>query len=176
MNENTVTEEVISGLLDACLDNNSAVQIAAMIAIENIFPLCLFVPLFAHDTVLKILSCVNRFNFKFMREIPPEKFVQYFLQTEVLYWVPIIKTVLLRQGYGITVTEKTVVLYSSKDPLELPVPSKELSEQLKSGLISQPGKSTEIDRTQATENLNQSKSKSSSDQKGQKRSYPFRPS
>jgi hypothetical protein len=174
--ENAAIEEVISELLDACFYDNSAVRTAAVAAIENIFPLCLCMPLLAHDTVLKFLSCINRFNFKFMREIVPEKFVKSFLETGISHWLPIIKTVLLRQGYGITVTEKAVVLYSSKEPLELPVSNKELCKQLKNGLFNQIDNETEIDWMQASEDLNQIEPKSSSVRKAQKRAYPFKSS
>jgi hypothetical protein len=133
--EKAATNKVISGLLHACFNRYSVVRDAAHSAIENILPLCSSMSCLMQDTVLNLSLCIERFNFKFLREISPDKFVQSFLDTGISAWLPIIRTVLLRQGYGITVTENTVVLYSSKEPLKLSVLNSLVCKQLKDGLI-----------------------------------------
>ncbi len=47
-----------------------------------------------------------------------------------------IRKILVRQGHAVTVTENTITLYGSNEPIELSVPDRELGQQLKDTLAS----------------------------------------
>ncbi len=56
--------------------------------------------------------------------------MRVFLHTKRSFWLPIITRLSIENGYGITVTENTVVVYGSKEPVELPFSGGELGQRL----------------------------------------------
>jgi hypothetical protein len=70
-------------------------------------------------------------NCWFMKNRSPEEFIRVFLHTKRSFWLPIIARLLIEKGYGITVTDNTVVVYGSKEPVELLFSDGELGQRLR---------------------------------------------
>ena len=185
VSENTVTNELISVLLDACFDEYSAVEDAAHKVVEKIFDRSTTLSFLTHDTLLRLSFCIDHLKLKFLRNVSPDKFVQGFLDSGIPSWLSIIKKILLRQGYGMTVIENTVVLYSSKEPLKLSASNREISELLRNGLSNRKisellrnglsnraDKTTQTDSVQSSENTHQAESESSLTRRARKRARP----
>jgi hypothetical protein len=83
-----------------------------------------------HDTVGKLSRHFNRWGYWSGKNISPEKMIRAFLETKIRSWLPIIKHVFITQGCGITVAGNTIVVYGSKEPVELCFSNKELGQQL----------------------------------------------
>ncbi len=52
-----------------------------------------------------------------------------------MFWLPIIKKVLVLQGNAVTMTNATITLYGNNEPDELSVADNELEQQLKDALV-----------------------------------------
>jgi hypothetical protein len=113
-----------------CTDDGSSLEEVVRKVVENILPLSLSMSDLEIDTVLKLSTHRNLFKWNFWRKLSPEKVVRAFLSTKISFWLPIIKEVLIKQGCGITVAENNVVIYGSKEPVELCFLDKELGQQL----------------------------------------------
>jgi hypothetical protein len=57
------------------------------------------------------------------------------LNTKIVFWLPIIKKVLVLQGNAVTMTNATITLYGNNEPDELSVADNELEQQLKDALV-----------------------------------------
>jgi hypothetical protein len=65
----------------------------------------------------------------------PDEFIRVFLRTKRSFWLPVITSLSIGKGYGITVMENTVVVYGSKEPVELPFSDEELGQRLQNHLL-----------------------------------------
>jgi hypothetical protein len=65
----------------------------------------------------------------------PEEFIKVFLHTKRSFWLPIIARLLIENSYGITVTENSVVVYGSKEPVKLPFSDVEVGQRLRDYLF-----------------------------------------
>jgi hypothetical protein len=73
----------------------------------------------------------------------PEKFIRIFLDSKLSFWLPIIARLLIEKGCGITVTENAVVVYGSKEPVELPFSDAVVAQKLRDYLFNWLDKSLE---------------------------------
>jgi predicted CopG family antitoxin len=65
----------------------------------------------------------------------PEEFIKVFLHTNRSFWLPIIERLLMQNRCGITVTENSVVVYGSKEPVKLALSDGEVSQRLRDYLF-----------------------------------------
>jgi hypothetical protein len=65
----------------------------------------------------------------------PEEFIKVFLHTKRSFWLPIIARLLIENRCGITVTENSVVVYGSKDPVKVPFSDGEVGQGLRDYLF-----------------------------------------
>jgi hypothetical protein len=82
-------------------------------------------------------------NCWFLRNSFPEEFIRVFLYTKLSFWLPIIARLSIQERYGITVTENTVVVYGSKEPVKLPFSDREVGQRLQDYFFNWPDKSLE---------------------------------
>ena len=130
MGEKAATDEVIRILLDACNDKSNDRQFEIARIIGKILSRAYSVSHFRDATVSKLLKHIENSKWFLSENMPPQIFMQAFLDTKSPLWLPIIKTVSIRNGYGITLTENTVVVYGSKEPVKLNFSNRELGQQL----------------------------------------------
>jgi hypothetical protein len=127
--------EIIRELLRMVTADNIAIPDVAIRTIEHILSVVPCISHFDDLTVKELSLCINRFSQNFLDKISPKKFVKAFLDRKILFWLPIIKEVLVRNGYPITITEDTVTLYVSNECVQLSFPDRELGQQLKDALV-----------------------------------------
>jgi hypothetical protein len=87
------------------------------------------------DTVWKLSKYIGNWDFRFLENISPEKLMKGFLDTKIFCWFHIMNRVFTQRGYGITVTENTVVVYGCKEPVKLPFSDKEVGQKLQTYLF-----------------------------------------
>ena len=126
--------EVIEKLLE--LLNYNSVGTAAFEGLEKLFTLTIITELDS-DTVLKLLSCLDRNLLKDFRFVYPEVLIKAFVDSKSSVWLSIAIRVTLLQGVGVTVTESTIVVYGSKEPVELDCSNRELTDQLVNAFMEQ---------------------------------------
>jgi HEAT repeat protein len=130
LGEKAATNEVIGVLLDTCEMHKGVVPVNTVSTMTKIFDLLPCMSLLKADTVQKLSKHIDDWDCMFLGNISPEKLIEAFLDTKISWWFPIMKSVFTRRGYGITVTENTIVVYGNKEPVKIPFSSIELCQQL----------------------------------------------
>jgi len=125
MGEKAATNEVVEALLDAYFSRRPAVS-GAESTLRKILDFLPCISDLKDDTVRKLCDYTNVGNWCFRDSISPVKFATAFLETGILWWLPIIGWGFRKFGYAITVTESCIVVYGSEEPSVLPVSNREL--------------------------------------------------
>jgi hypothetical protein len=137
MGEKAATNEVIKNLLEFLDENYDRVGEAAFEGLEKLFTSLTLITELDSDTVLKLLSCLDRNLLKDFRFVSPEVLIKAFVDSKSSVWLSIATRVTLLQGVGVTVTESTIVVYGSKEPVELDCSNRELIDQLVNAFMEQ---------------------------------------
>jgi hypothetical protein len=130
MGEKVATRGVFEVLLDVCYDNKSEVQNKVAECIGKMLKLSCSLSDLSYDTVGKLWKLIRKSEMWFLENVSPEKFIRAFLDTDISLWLPILKEISIRNGYGIILTENTVVVYGSKEPVDLSFSNRGLYQQL----------------------------------------------
>jgi len=137
MGEKVATNEVVGLLLDVCEGDESQVPTELADIIEKILGSRENMSHLESNTVWKFSEQIEKWKWWFLKNISPEKFIATFLDTRALLWLRIIKTVFIRNGYGVTLTGNTVMVYGSNECVKLCVADKELSDMLAASFVDQ---------------------------------------
>lgn len=135
MGDKVATNEVIGGILDVYVRNNSGDEIwekSLMASILNLLP-CLSA--LEAATVYKLAKYVSgeKYGEKYGEtiEVSSEKMMRAFLNTKIKYWLPIILKIFVRRGFAITVTETTVTVHNSEGSAVLSFSDREIGIELR---------------------------------------------
>ena len=130
MGEKAETEEVIKALMHAFYQNTYEIQKEIAHSIQQILVWVSSLSHLTDYTISKLWKFIEDYVRWDWTNIFPEKFVDAFLKTKILSWLPFIKEVSIRGQYGVTLSENSIVIYGSKEPVVLPFSDRELFEQL----------------------------------------------
>jgi hypothetical protein len=82
------------------------------------------------EDIDKVENALHYCNCWFRKNSFAEASIRLFLHTKLSFWLPFITRHSIENGYGISVTENTLVVYGSKEPVELPFSDGELGKRL----------------------------------------------
>jgi hypothetical protein len=128
--EKAVTNEVIRALLDVYIHRGDKLGLSLDFAMKNIFGLLPCLSALEDNTVRKLSEYISEGNSRCLRNISPEEFIKAFLNTKISFWLPIIRSVFVRQGYAITITGMTIAVHGRKEAVPVPFLSSEVGEEL----------------------------------------------
>jgi len=132
MGERAATNEVMERLLDAYHLEDSSSQYEIRYTIEKMLDLLpSLADLKDESRVQKLSMFIQKMDNPFLKNTSPEKFIRAFLITKIELWLPIIRKVFILHNYAITVTENTIIVYGSRDPIKLTYSEREFGQQLK---------------------------------------------
>ena len=137
--DKAATSELIGILLDVHCMGDDARMVEVYQTMAKILKSFAFLSDLKPDTVWKFSKYVNELNWVSLENVRPEKLIKAFLNTEIPFWCLIIKTIFVRNGYGLTLLENTVTVYDNTEPVELSFSNIEFGQQLQNCLV------TEID-------------------------------
>jgi hypothetical protein len=132
MGEKAMTNKVIERLLDAYHHENYITEWDLTHTISRVLDLLPSLEdLKDKSRVQKLSMCVEKMSCWLLKNSSSEKFIRAFLSTEIEFWLSIIRRVLIVHKHGITVTKNTIIVYGSKEPIELTYSKRELGQRLK---------------------------------------------
>jgi predicted CopG family antitoxin len=129
MGEKAAINKVFGVLLDAGCENEGGIRDSVGERTAKIFGSFPCMSNLEED-IAKAENIHHDSNCWFRKTSSPEEFIRVFLHTKRSFWLPIITRLSIQKGYGITVTENTIVVYGNKEPVEIPFSSIELGQQL----------------------------------------------
>lgn len=126
MGEKAVCNQVIETLIDVdrSLDF-SATEIQQ--SSRKICDLLSDITILKDDRVQQLSKCYEQSKYEFQQRISPGKMIKTFLSTEIYSWLPVIGKFFTNHGYGISINEHSILIYSNKEPMELLFSNKELA-------------------------------------------------
>ena len=145
MGQEVATSDVISDLVDSLADQK--INIDDILAADVLeWALCSYSGIKKLDShvVSKLYSYIRRNKEIRCTRIPPDQFFRVFLETRISTWLPLCIYVALIQGSAVTIVENSIVVYGSKESVELLVPRRELFKKLVKAFQRQ-GKELETD-------------------------------
>ena len=82
------------------------------------------------DTVEKLWSCIDRNLLEDLTVIPVDAVIEVYLDTTWSPWLSVATRATLFEGAAITITDKTIVVYSSKEPISRCWSNRQLMDKL----------------------------------------------
>jgi hypothetical protein len=142
--EKAVTNEVIERLLDAYHLDDSSSQYEISYNMGKILDLLPSLADLKDESIVQKLSmCIQKMYNPFLKNSSPEKFIRAFLITKFELWLPIIRKVFILHKHAMTVTENTIIVYGSREPIKLTYSEREFGQQLKDCFVNWLGQSLE---------------------------------
>lgn len=137
MGEKAAIDKVITKILEFIERNDWPHPINGLEALEKFFTSFTMMRELESDTVLKLLSCLDRNVLDSLKLISPELFMKIFLYTKSSAWLSITTRVALKEGLGVTVAKSTIMVYGSTEPIKLQCSDGELVGQLFNAFVEQ---------------------------------------
>jgi hypothetical protein len=135
MGQKAETNELIEILLDAYFDKKFQGEYELQKAIESILTLPPDISSLKHDTVSRLSQFICQSEWYITNTVAADKFIKAFLDSKIVFWLPIIERIFIRFGYGFIVTENTITVYGTKDPVVLCCSNRQLIQQLQDYFI-----------------------------------------
>jgi hypothetical protein len=130
MDEQVSADEMMGKLLDVAGKDNISMVTTVCRRRKEILDLLACISEYKDDTVRKLSMYNNEPDWWFLENINPEKCITAFLETGIFWWLSFIRRVFIVHGYGVSLTEASVIVHGREESVELDFPRRELREQL----------------------------------------------
>jgi hypothetical protein len=135
MGEEAATNEVIGKLGSIVINDGFRDSYSAANAVESIL---------SSSTVMAQLDpniiaylCLSKYGSNSIKNVSVDELMNVFFIAKTPFWLPILTHCSLREAVAVVAMEDKVVVYGTKEPLEVLVPSLELRQQLIEAFIDQ---------------------------------------
>jgi len=126
--EKAATKEVIETILKLVLHNGAAFHFNENDVVMKILTIS---SLEEVDPELLYTFCVKRGNIDIVKNFSIDQLLNIWLRTNNCHWLSIIAYALMLRAGAVVLKEKTVLVYETKEPIEIPVPCESRREQLR---------------------------------------------
>ena len=137
MSEKAATSEVISKLVSALMTSDIFTRWYLQLLWSKMLVSCPILIELSPEAVEKLLTCIESNLWEDLTFMPADALIKAYIHTRWSCWSSIVVLVTLLQGVAVTIVNDSVIVFSSKEPVELQESNRQVLDELVEGYSKQ---------------------------------------